>query len=166
MSTPTGTVLLKPVQPVRDGLRLALVGEDKLSGGVAAWGTLDRPRRRSAVEWTGTSGFTYVLPLLLDGMETTPGRDTSVEAACRTLMSWGAEATKATRQPVVLKATGPLQTPENIRWVISGIDWGTKFRNAAGQRVQQYAAVTLTEYVAASVRHSPAKASRDRKDKD
>lgn len=158
-------VLLKPVQPARDGLRLDLVGDDQLSGGVAAWGTIERPRRRTAVEWTGTSGLTYVLPLLLDGMETTRGHDTSVETQCRLLQDWASEPTKATAQPVVLRATGPLQTGPNVRWVISNLEWGAKSRNAAGKRVQQYVTVTLTQHVEATVRRSPAKQSRNRKGK-
>lgn len=159
-------VALTPVSPARDGIRLDLVGDDTLTGGVGAWATVNRPRHRDAVEWTGTSGYTYVLPLLLDGTEISVGVDRTVEAECRTLIDWAAKPTKATSQPVVLVATGPLKTAPTTRWVITDLAWGGQIRNANGKRVQQYVTVTLTEHLSATVRKSPAKKVRDKSGKD
>ncbi|MBB3041027.1 hypothetical protein [Nocardioides soli] len=159
-------VLLQPVLPARpEFLVLDLVGEDKLSGGVATWSTLNRPRRRDAIQFDGVTGFTYVLPLLINGLDAAPGVDLVVEPRVQVLQSW-ASSVQTTRQPVVLRATGPLQTPETVRWVITGLDWGAKVRDNRGRRIQQYVTVTLTQYVTAVVRKSAAKRSRDRKGKD
>lgn len=158
------TVRLQPVLPASGAfLTLDLVGDDQLSGGTGVWNTLNRPRRPDAVEFAGVAGFTYVLPLLFDGMESSTGRDTSVEARCSTLLTWSSLVRKATKQPVVLRATGPLKTAETVQWVIGNLEWGAQVRNAKGQRVQQYVTVTLLQYRAANVRRSPAKRSRDRK---
>lgn len=155
-------VTLKPVLPAGASMRLELVGDDQLSGGTGTWSTLNRPRRQDAIQFEGVSGFVYVLPLLLDGMESSPRLDASVEASCRLLQSWSSAVKQATKQPVVLRASGPLQTDGAVRWVITDLQWGAKIRNSAGSRVQQYVTVTLTQYRTASVRKSPAKQSRDR----
>lgn len=159
-------VTLTPVAPAGQGIVLDLVGDDQLTGGDGRWNTVNRPRRRDALEWTGTNLFTYTLPLLLDGTEVSVGVDRSVEAACRQLLTWSAEPTKTTRQPVVLVATGPLKTPPTTRWVIGGLAWGGQIRGRDGRRVQQYVTVTLTEYAAATVRKSPAKRVRGQNGQD
>lgn len=153
-------VRIRAVNPDRPPITLHLVGPDQLTGGVGAWETLSRPRRRDAVEWTGTTAFTYVLPLLLDGMEHRPGVDISVEADCWALLDWASEATKKTDQPCIVKISGPLQPPAGIRWVITGIEWGDKVRNRAGRRVQQYVTLTLRQYVEAAVLKGPAAKSK------
>lgn len=158
-------VLLKPVRPERRGIRFELVGDDKPTGGTAVWADVDRPRRRQGAEFTGITARRNVLPLLLTGMEKTPGRDVTIEPECRQLQEWAAKPTKKTNLPCILKATGPLRTGESVRWVIESIEWGDQIRNARGRRVQQYVTVTLREYIAANVKRSPAKASRDRKGK-
>lgn len=159
-------VTLWPVLPASfASLRLDLIGDDQLSGGVGMWSTLNRPRRRDAVQFDGVSGFTYVLPLLLDGMEAATGRDVSVESGCQTLLDWASSVQKATKQPVVLKAAGPLKTPDTVRWVIGNLEWGAQVRNASGSRVQQFVTVTLTQFSSASVRTSTAKKSRAGKGK-
>lgn len=156
-------VTLTPVSPAKPGMVLHLVGDDDLRGGTGAWNTVNRPRRRDALEWSGTRGFTYVLPLLLDGTEISRGVDAPVEEDCRRLLAWSAEATKATGEPVVLVATGPLKTNPTVRWVITDLTWGGQIRNTAGKRVQQYVTVSLTEHLAPTVRKSPAKKVRDNK---
>lgn len=158
-------VTLQPMLPAGDALRLELVDDDQLSGGTGTWSTLNRPRRQDAIQFEGVSGFVYTLPLLLDGTEARTGLDASVEPQCRLLQSWSSAVTKATKQPVVLRATGPLQTDDTIRWVITNLEWGAKIRDATGNRVQQYVTVTLTQYRTAAVRKSPAKRSRSRKGK-
>lgn len=159
MSAPK-RVTLTPVNPARPGMTLDLVANDDLRGGTGVWTTVNRPRRRDAIEWVGTSGFTYVLPLLLDGTEVLVGYDRPVEADCRRLLAWSAEPTKASDEPVILVATGPLRTPPNVRWVITDLAWGGQIRNEKGRRVQQYVTVTLTQHTAPSVRKSPAQKVR------
>lgn len=160
------SVTLTPVEPFDIGMNLKLVGEDQLGGGVGRWTVINRPRRRDALEWSGTSGLTYVLPLLLDGVEVSVGRDRPVESECARLVSWAADPTKATHQPTILTAVGPLKTPPSVRWVVTDLAWGAQIRGTDGRRVQQYVTVTLTEYAAATVRKSPAKRVRDQQGQD
>lgn len=152
-------VRLKSVAPAGPELLFELVGDDQLSGGVGTWDVLARPRRDEAVEWTGTTGFTYVLPLLLNGMETAPGQNSSVEPDCRTLQAWAGEKA-STGRPTVVKATGPLQTADTIRWVITDLAWGEKVRNADGRRIQQHVTVTLRQFSQARVLRGPASKSK------
>ena len=159
-------VTLQPVLPPEPPIRLDLVGDDVLTGGVGQWSTLNRPLRRDEIEFAGVTGFTYVLPLLLDGMEARRGVDESVERYCRILHDWASVVRKQTGQPTVLRATGPLQTDKTVRWVISDLAWGAKVRDdRTGERIQQHVTVTLTEYQTAAVRKTSAKKSRDRKGK-
>ena len=160
-------VTLTPVLPEakrREFVRLDLVGDAQLSGGVGAWSVVSRPRRTDALEFTGVTGLTYVLPLLLDGMEASPGVDVSVELGCTRLLDWAGTVKKQTRQPVVVTAPGPLKTSPAIRWAITDLEWGAQVR-VGGYRVQQYVTVTLTQYRSATVRTDPAKRSRQRKGK-
>lgn len=165
MSTPTRRVTIKPVRPARPAIHAELAGDDQLTGGVGNWDILDRPRRRQAVEWTGTSNFTYALTLLLDGMEVRPGHDVSVEAQCRALQQWASKPTQLTDEPCVVQLRGPLQTPDSLRWVITGLDWGAKIRNKHGHRIQQYVTVTFLEHNAAMVLKGPAAKSKQRRGK-
>lgn len=174
MSTPR-KVVLRPLNQnqasidnlgaLLTGMQLDLVGNDQLRGGVGEWTTVERPRRRDAIEWTGISGFTYVLPLLLDGTEQNTGIDRSVEPDCRRLLAWSSEPTKRTGEPTILTAAGPLKAPPNIRWVITDLAWGSQIRNSGGRRVQQYVTVTLTQHTAPNIRMSPAKKVRAGKGK-
>lgn len=165
MSIASRRVSILPVRPRRFGIVADLVGDDQLSGGVGNWDSLPRPRRREAVEWTGTSGFTYVLPLLINGMEARVGADASVEGSCRVLQQWAADPTKQTDQPCIVAIRGPLQTPDSTRWVITGLEWGAKVRNKEGRRIQQYVTVTLREHIDAAVLKGPAAKSKHRRGK-
>lgn len=173
MSAGDRRVLIKPVRPASEGVRCDLIGEDQLTGGVAVWNTVDRPRRRAGVEWAGTSGYTYVLPLLIavpDGDQTVRPGDrvthagAAVEGDCRRLRSWASKATRKTREPCVVRIAGPLRAPDATRWVITGLEWGTQIRDSNGRRIQQAVTVTLTEWVQAEVKRSPAKHARDTHD--
>lgn len=163
MSAVKRTVQIKPTRPAKPGLALHLIGDDVLAGGVGVWTILNRPRRREAIEFSGISGHTYTLPLLLDGMETQPGVDTVVEGQIRTLSAWASTPTQATNQPHVVRVTGPLKAPETLRWVIENLEWGAAIRNAQGRRVQQYVTVTLRQFLEPKIKRSPAKSARDRK---
>lgn len=165
MSLPQRFVSITPTRPIGSGLNASLVGADTLTGGVGVWDSVARPRQREALEWTGTSGFTYVLPLVFDGLDFWPGRDNSVEAGCRLLQKWAGDPTKKTGEPTIVRLSGPLQTPDSIRWVITGLDWGAKVRNREGRRVQQYVTVTFREHTEAVVLKGPAAKSRNRRGK-
>ncbi len=160
----TTQVLIKPTRPVSPGLRFDLVGDDELTGGAGGWQDIARPRRRTAVEWVGTPAYTYVLPLMIDGIETSPGGNTVVESAIKTLTSWGTPTSK-TGQPPVVRLAGPLRAPDSLRWVIDDITWGEQIRNNAGRRIQQQVTVTLKEFVEPTLMKGPAARARNRKKK-
>ena len=188
MSQRDRSVRIKAVRPAGGSITLDLAGDDQLTGGVSNWTTVDRPRRRQAVEWAGVTGFTYVLPLVLNGVDAgggstsyngevghivqrpgpvhQGGRDVVVEPDIQQLLKWASKATKKTGQPVVVRLAGPLKAPDSVRWVISSLDWGAQIRNRSGRRIQQYVTVTLVEWVDADVKRSPAKKSRHKHGKD
>lgn len=159
------TIRLIPTRPTGSPLLTYLVGDDVLSGGVGGWQDLERPLRRAAIEYVGTPGFVYELPLLFNGVEFFPGRDLHVEAACIELMRWGNRNPK-TGRPQVLRLEGAaLKSPPRVRWVIEALSWGESWRDVNGRRIQQYVTVTLREFVEAEVLRSPAKASRERRNR-
>ena len=153
------TVLIKPIRPRGPGIRFELIGDDTVTGGVGGWEDLPRPRRRAATDYVGTPAYTEVLPLLIDGTETSRGHDTPIEGRIRTLISWGVPRKGADR-PAVLRISGPLRVPASKRWVIQDLEWGPQIRNQAGRRVQQYVTVTLKEYVEPVILRGPAAKSR------
>lgn len=162
MSNAQRQVRITPTRPARTGIALDLVGDDVLAGGVGVWTVLNRPRRVEAIEFSAISGYTYGLPLLLDGMETSPGVDRVVESQIQALTNWASVPTQKTNQPAVVRVTGPLKAPQNLRWVIENLEWGACVRNRQGRRVQQYVTVTLRQFVEPKIKRSPAKAARDR----
>lgn len=155
-------VLIKPTHPVGAGVWFELVDEDQPREDAGGWQDVARPRRQTAVEWIGGGAATYVLPLMLDGVETTPGRDASIEAQVRAVRSW-IRPTKKTGEPPVLRIAGPLHFPETMRWVVDDITWGAKIRNNnTGRRVQQMLTISLKQYLEPTVVKSPAKKARNR----
>jgi hypothetical protein len=162
MSMARDIVTIDPVTPNLPAMRFHLLGDDELTGGVGGWEVVARPRRKAAAEWGGTDAWTLSLPLMATGMESSRGRDASIEGALRALIAAGTPSAK-TGQPPVLKVTGPVRVPSSsIRWVIQSIEWGAQIRNNAGQRVQQEFTLALLEYVEAAVLLSPAKAAKAR----
>jgi hypothetical protein len=154
MTAGVRTVLLKPTSPPGPGIRFELTGDDTLTGGAGGWNDVARPRRRAALEWVGTPAYQLILPLLLDGMETTIGHDTVIEPQCRQVAAWATKDEK-TGRPTILKATGPIRVGEQKRWVIQDITWEGQVRNKKGRRIQQHLTVTLKEYIEATVLKSP-----------
>lgn len=137
------------------------VDDDSVSGGIGGWEQLPRPRRTAALAWVGTPGLTWVLPVLLDGFDT--GR--SVESDCERLTSWGLPGNDDT--PPILVVDAPAgRAPADSRWVLDSIEWGEQARNAAGDRIQQYATLTFLEYIPGQVLKGPAAKSRGKRGKD
>lgn len=157
------SIRLVPTRPRGSALTVDLVGDDVLTGGAGGWQDLERPLRRAAIEYVGTPGYIYELPLLFNGVEALPGVDVLVDGGCREIMRWG-NRNRDTGQPQVLRLDGAvLKAPPSCRWVIDSIGWGESWRNSNGGRIQQFFMLTLKEFVEAEVLKSPAKASRDRR---
>lgn len=160
--TARDVVILNPVTPNLKAQRFHLVGDDTPSGGAGGWEAVSRPRRKAAAEWGGTELWSLVLPLLVTGVESSRGHDSSVEGDVRALLAIARKHPK-TGQPPILTVSGPVRVPSpRMRWVIQGFEWGDQIRNTAGRRVQQYVTVTLLEYEEAAVLLSPAKAAKSR----
>ncbi|MDI6911485.1 hypothetical protein [Nocardioides sp.] len=157
-------VHIKPTRPAGPGVWFDLIGDDDPREGSAGWQDVSRPRRQSGVEWVGQSASAYVLPLLLDGVEVSPGRDQVIEKDIRAVRSWFVK-TKKTGEPPVLAITGPLHFPKSMRWVVADMVWGAKIRDPGGRRVQQALTLTLKQYLEPSVVKSPAKKARHRQGK-
>lgn len=147
-------VHLSRTSPKGGRLQFRLIDVDTPSGGVGGWQTVDRNRARQGLSWSGTPALVYTLPLRLDGFGTGPkGKNESVEAHCRTLMSWGQPiASNGTiLDPPVLGLTGNVLTSASIKWVITNLTWGAMVRDDNGILIQRDVTIELTEYVAAPV---------------
>lgn len=163
MTTSSSKVTLDPTSPNLPQIRLEILGDDELSGGVGGWVAVSRPRRVAATEWGGFNPWQLVLPLLVSGMESYTSHDTSVEPTIRALLAM-ARKTKETAQPAVLRITGPVRQPSAaIRWTINDLAWGVQYRNSAGNRVYQEVTVTLLQHVEATVLKGPAAKHRAKK---
>lgn len=165
MSTPLrDLVTLKPVNPAGRQVRLHLAGDDAPGGGVGGWEVVARPRRRSTAEWVGVEPWTMTLPLITSGVDVRgPGRHVSVEPKIKDLVNL-ASPTRSTGEPPILLVAGPLRLPApKMRWVITGLEWGTQMRRNRGDRIQQEVTVHLLEYVRGDVLRGPAAKARARK---
>lgn len=165
MSTPLrDLVTLRPVTPTGKPLRLHLVGDDTLDGGVGGWEVVSRPRRRGTAEWVGVEPWTMTLPLVTSGVDTRgPGQHASVEAKIKRLVALATKTAKSGEPPILVVA-GPLRLPDpKMRWVITGFEWGAQMRDKRGRRIQQDVTVTLLEYVRGDILRGPAAKARARK---
>lgn len=152
------------IRPASDTLAnlavvLDLVGDPTVSGGVGGWSEIPRPRRTTALEWTGTPSRTQVLPVLLDGLEAGGiGVDRSVEPQVRKIEAWSTPNAATGDEPPPLQLAGPVRTAG--LWVLQDIGWGAVYRNARGDRVQAFLTLTLMEFVTPQLLRSPAKKVR------
>lgn len=151
-----------PTDPPERGQRAHLIGEDTLTGGLARWDTLERPRRVSATEYVGVDPYQLVIPLLLDGMDlASDGVDRSVEPVIERFLAWTRPGPKG--RPPVVRVDGPLKVPAyNPRWIITDLEWGSCWRRGDRARIQQEVTVTLLEHTAAAITYGPAAAARAR----
>ena len=156
-------VTIKPTTPAGPALVFDLIGAEQLTGGAGGWDVIDRPRRRSAVAWSGTPVLQTVLPLQLNGMDRRGApRDTVIEAQVKRLKSW-ALPSKGQDQPSVLRIAGPLQAPTEARWVIQDLAWGSQVRDVRGRRIQQQVEVTLLQFIAPTIVAGPAARANKRR---
>lgn len=141
------------------GVTFDLVGAVTVSGGIGGWSEIPRPRRTTALEWTGTPGRSQVVPLLLNGLEAGGrGVDLSVEPQIRCVEAWGTPSDATDSEPPPLRLAGPIRTVG--QWVLQDVSWGAEARNADGDRIQQFVTLTLLELVTPQLLRSPAKRVR------
>lgn len=125
-----------------------------ITGGGSRFNTITRPRRRSIVQWDGDDPYTMDVSIMLDGWGGRPG-------FTRSLHSVEADVARINQMhqsqgdlvpPVQVFVDGALPV-KGARWVIVGIDWGTRTiweadNRGAGHRVRQDAVLHLLQYVA------------------
>jgi hypothetical protein len=134
-------ILIRP-KGTRRGIIVDLLGHDAPSGGVGGWEAEQAgKKKRPVLRWAGRPGHEQTIVVMIDGFDT----NTSVEATCRRLGSWG-RGRKDTPPPR-LQVTGRyLRSPANVAWVITGLEWGDQIRRGDGRRIQQVVTLTLSEW--------------------
>jgi LysM domain len=112
--------------------------------GFGGWEAVERPRRKPLTYWKGQPGLQLTLPILLDRWST----GVSIEAAIERLQKMG-QPTAADGEPpqVTIRATGGAVPFQGRTWVLGELSFGDALMNEDGNRVRQYATLTLWEYV-------------------
>lgn len=113
-----------------------------VTGGYSTYEMIDRPKRKSALDWKGEAPLEMTINLMLDGFST----DTSVEPQCRAIELLASPNRSKLIEPPPVKITGPIPHAE-LRWVVTGIEWLDVIYHSRGDRVRQVVNLGLTEYV-------------------
>lgn len=114
------------------------------------WNVVERPRKKSLVQWAGDDPYRMSLPILFDGFDHRESQDAYINTLNKMRLSAG-------DSPPRVKVTGalPVDNPTD-GWVIESIDWGDNVIWSPGGvgrgfRIRQDATVNLLEYVAPDV---------------
>lgn len=120
----------------------------KITGGGARYNVIERPRRRSTVQWMGDDPYRMDVPILIEGW---PDRDIEVDVS---------KINKLVHSP------GNLVPPTQIyidgglpvkgaKWVVEGIEWGSMViwssKGGKGHRLRQDCTLRLLQTVSPSV---------------
>lgn len=127
-----------------------------VSGGTGGWERIQRPRRRTALEWNGTPERVITFTLILDGWP-----DRSVEADIRTLEEMSHP--RAPRKPPPELELDFGRMGGRARWVIDDLSWGDELRDAQLNRIRQDVTITLVEYIEATITLSPVERHNSKK---
>jgi hypothetical protein len=115
----------------------------QVTDGYAEYEIIERPKRKSAINWKGQKPIVETVNLLFDGFR----EDQSVEPSCAALERLASPAnTSKMLQPSKVKLTGPVPHAE-LSWVITQIEWLDVIYSEGGVRLRQFFTITLTEYV-------------------
>jgi LysM repeat protein len=135
-------VILTPVDPAGLGIHGGLVGDATPTyTGATPWTVVNRPRRKSFIEYTGIELHQLVIPMIFDQNE-----NADVEASCMLLDIWRYPS-GSTGKPPVLRLEGPVPAFWTVPlWVLMGVTFGSAIRDNTGRRTQQYADLTILEY--------------------
>jgi hypothetical protein len=138
--------------------------------GYAKYDIVDRPSRAGLTHFVGYDPIVMEVPVWFEWSSLSPGGEPEgdgVEDAIAMLERMGGRgigSTSAVGRPGRVRVTTerngspvPLipasyqpgrQNPNPPAWVVSGIDWDdAPWRNKAGNRIRQFATVTLTQYI-------------------
>jgi hypothetical protein len=158
------SVTVRPVTPA--GMRAVtfeLTDFEGDSGGVGGWESLARPRRRPAAGWVGTPERTYVLPVILDGIDAiAPDVDRVVDEDLAAVQAWAIQH-RTTGEPPILQLLGTRRVASTDRWVLQEIEWGQYLTNDRDQVIQQELTLTFLQYFAPTLVKGPARKIRSSK---
>lgn len=120
-------------------------GAPTIRGGGARYDIIERPRRKSLVQWAGDDVYRMDLPIMFDGWADNNSVETDI-AKLNQLMHSQAELTAPSM--VLIEGAVPVK---GARWVIEGIDWGDRViwmsdKRGKGYRLRQDAVVHLLQY--------------------
>lgn len=154
------SVTIRPITPALQAVVFEVTDYEGDSGGVGGWETIPRPRNTTAAAWVGEPERTYVLPVILDGVDALgPGVDRVVEREIAAVTSWGKKH-PTTGEPPILQVTGARRVSTVDRWVLQDIEWGEYDVDARNQVVQQYLTLTLLRFEAPALVKGAAARSR------
>jgi nucleoid-associated protein YgaU len=127
----------------------------KLTAGGAVWEKVDRPKRSSATQWTGTDPYEMSVPILFDGWIDNDPQESDITRLLRMEQSPGPH-----QQPPRVKVSGG--TPgDQLTWIVDAIEWGDNqiwgFVGGVAVRFRQDAVVRLLEYVPTDLLHKKQK---------
>jgi LysM repeat protein len=125
-------------------------GLPKIVSGGARYNVVNRPRRKSTVEWDGDDPYRMDLPIMLDGWIKRTSVEFDVARINQMFRSPGDFVT-----PVTVLVDGAVPV-KGAKWVVEGIDWGDQAiwaTDARGQgyRLRQDAIIHLLQFVEPSV---------------
>lgn len=112
-----------------------------LSGG-GRYSLIERPRRKSVVQWDGLDPYRMSVPVMFDGWKSSTSVESDI-AKLNQMMQGPAEF----QAPPIVKIQGSVPV-KNAQWVIETIDWGQSYVIWKGtNRIRQDAVVNLLQYV-------------------
>jgi len=124
----------------------------QITGGGARFNTIERPRRKSVVQWVGDDPYSMDVSVMFDGYST--GRygmqQVSVEMDIRKVDQM--RVSKGSLVPPVQVFIDGALPVKGATWVITGIDWGTETiwntdARGRGYRLRQDATIHFLQYV-------------------
>lgn len=127
-------------------------GLPTITGGGSNYNTIQRPRRKSIVQWTGDDPYTMDVPIMIDGWATgTYGMTHKNMEADVARINQMRFSPGDLVPPVQVFIDGAVPV-KGATWVITGIDWGTAAiwqadAKGAGHRLRQDAILHLLQYV-------------------
>ena len=132
---------------------VALMGTDvpRITGGYGGWKQIDKPRKRSVIEYQGIAPLEMQLELIFDAW----GEDAKITNVDTDLVEL-----EAMTEPLGLNQPPPkvfiegkaIPRDRSTPWVITSITWGTTIRNTEGETKRQTLQLTLLS--ADAIEHS------------
>lgn len=134
-------VRLSSDDPAIEVVALMGVNPPIMVDGYGGWTEIPRPKRDTAVEWTGRPAAKMILEILLDNFR----EGTHVENRIKNLERMALPASDRTDPPTI-KLDGPVPHQEK-QWVIGTLEWGAAIWAQDGRRRRQEVKLTLLEKV-------------------